>query len=264
MVSAITFQYDMLVAESQSRVKPSDGGASHAACSAIDTFPIDAGVTKRVTSRPGTLRLVRGTPPASFRLTERLHRRFEGCRARNHAPIPYRCAPRWQLVATLRRPRSRTGHISCCWQPCSSPPLFFAADFTGRVVGIIDGDTLEVLRNTHSEYIRLSGIDCPEKGQAYGNNAKQATSALAFGKEVTIQTHGKDKYKRTLGDVILPDGMNLNQELVKQGWCWWYRTYAPGDTVLEGLEKETREAKKGLWADPQPVPPWEWRKRKLR
>ena len=47
--------------------------------------------------------------------------------------------------------------------------------------------------------------------------------------------------------------MNLNQELVKQGWCWWYRKYAPGDTVLEGLEKEAREAQKGLWADPQPV-----------
>jgi micrococcal nuclease len=62
-----------------------------------------------------------------------------------------------------------------------------------------------------------------------------------------------------LGDA-LPDSMNLNQELVKQGWCWWYRKYAPGDTLLEGLEKDAREAKKGLWADPQPVPPWEWRR----
>lgn len=61
--------------------------------------------------------------------------------------------------------------------------------------------------------------------------------------------------------VFLPDGMNLNQELVKQGWCWWYRKYAPEDTVLEGLEKAARDARKGLWADAQPVPPWEWRKR---
>jgi micrococcal nuclease len=76
-------------------------------------------------------------------------------------------------------------------------------------------------------------------------------------KEVTLQTFGKDKYKRPLGDVFLPDGTNVNQELVKQGWCWWYRKYAPGDTVLEGLEKEAR---KGLWADPQPVPPREWRR----
>jgi endonuclease YncB( thermonuclease family) len=54
---------------------------------------------------------------------------------------------------------------------------------------------------------------------------------------------------------------SANHSLVKDGWCWWYRKYAPGDTVLEGLEKDAREAKKWLWADPQPVPPWEWRKR---
>jgi endonuclease YncB( thermonuclease family) len=61
--------------------------------------------------------------------------------------------------------------------------------------------------------------------------------------------------------VILPDEMNLNQELVKQGW-WWYRKYTPEYTVLEGLERDAREAKKGLWADSHPVPPWEWRKRR--
>ena len=136
-----------------------------------------------------------------------------------------------------------------------------AADYSGRVVGVIDGDTIEVLNGHHAERIRLSGIDCPEKGQAFGQRAKQAASALVFGKKVTIQTHGHDKYKRTLADVILPDGTNVNQELVKQGWCWWYRKYAPGDTVLEGLEHEAREARKGLWVDPQPIPPWEWRKR---
>ena len=85
-----------------------------------------------------------------------------------------------------------------------------------------------------------------------------AASALAFGKEGPLQTRSYDEYKRTLGDVILPDGMNLNQELVRQGVCWWYRKYAPGDTTLEGLEKDAREARIGLWADPQPVPPWEW------
>lgn len=55
--------------------------------------------------------------------------------------------------------------------------------------------------------------------------------------------------------MLLPDGINLNQELLKDGWCWWYRKYAPGDMVLEELEEETREAKKGLYADPQPAPP---------
>jgi endonuclease YncB( thermonuclease family) len=142
-----------------------------------------------------------------------------------------------------------------------SVPIY-AADYTGSVVGVLDGDTIEVLNGHHAERIRLSGIDCPEKGQAFGTRAKQAVADLAFGKEVTLQTHGKDKYKRTLADVILPDGTNVNHALVKDGWCWWYRKYAPGDTVLEGLENEAREARKGLWADPQPVPPWEWRKRK--
>jgi endonuclease YncB( thermonuclease family) len=73
----------------------------------------------------------------------------------------------------------------------------------------------------------------------------ESTVATVIRDLATIQTHGHDKYKRTLGEVLLPDGMNLNQGLVKQGWCWWYRKYAPGDTVLEGLEKEA---------------PWEWRK----
>ena len=76
------------------------------------------------------------------------------------------------------------------------------------------------------------------------------------------QTHGQDKYGRTLADVILKDGTNVNHELVKDGWCWWYRKYAPLDIELEKLEKEAREARKGLWVDPHPVPPWEWRKRK--
>ena len=137
-----------------------------------------------------------------------------------------------------------------------------AADFSGSVVSILDGDTIEVLHNQHPERIRLSGIDCPEKGQAYGQRAKHATSALVFGKEVTLQTYGKDKYRRTLADVLLHDGTNVNHALVKDGWCWWYRKYAMGNSTLERLETEARETKRGLWADPQPVPPWEWRKQR--
>lgn len=138
----------------------------------------------------------------------------------------------------------------------------FAAEFSGQVVGVIDGDTMDVLSNGKAKRIRLNGIDCPEKGQAYGKKAKQAASDLAFGKDVIIQTRGKDKYGRTIGEVILEDGTNVNHELVKEGWCWWYRKYAPGNTVLEGLEKNAREAKKGLWVDPAPVPPWVYRKAK--
>ncbi|MEO5631622.1 MAG: thermonuclease family protein [Nitrospiraceae bacterium] len=71
----------------------------------------------------------------------------------------------------------------------------------------------------------------------------------------------RDKYKRTIADVFLSDGTHVNHALVKDGWCWcwWYRKYAPGDTVPERLEKEARAGRKGLWADPRLVPPWEWR-----
>ena len=138
--------------------------------------------------------------------------------------------------------------------------VVLAADFSGTVISVLDGDTIEVLHNTRPERIRLSGIDCPEKGQAFGNRAKQAVSALAFEKDVIVQTHGQDKYGRTLADVLLPDGTNVNHELVKDGWCWWYQKYAPKDLVMRQLEQEAREHKKGLWSEPQPVPPWLYRR----
>jgi len=98
-----------------------------------------------------------------------------------------------------------------------------ALSFTGQVVGILDGDTIEVLHNRKTERIRLHGIDCPEKGQAFGKVAKWATSALVFGRTVTVEGRERDKYKRTVANVLLADGTNVNQKLVKDGWCWWYR-----------------------------------------
>ena len=137
-----------------------------------------------------------------------------------------------------------------------------AAVFTGPVVRVLEGDTFEVLHNDHPEHIRLNGIDCPEKGQPFGLFAEHTAADLVFRKQVTFMTHGLDEYGRTIGDVILPDGMNLNQELVRRGLCWWYRKTAPEDRVLEGLENKAREARKGVWADPQSVPPWEWGKQR--
>ncbi len=80
-----------------------------------------------------------------------------------------------------------------------------------------DGDTITVLHNGKGERIRLHGIDCPEKRQAFGNRAKPFASALVFGKTVTVQDHGRGQYGRTIGQVILPDGQVLNHELVKAG-----------------------------------------------
>jgi len=109
-----------------------------------------------------------------------------------------------------------------------------ANDFNGLVVGILDGDTITVPHNDKGERIRLYGIDAPEKGQAFGNRAKQFVSALAFGKEVKVEAKGKDRYGQTVADVILPDGSNLNREIVKAGFAWWFRKYAPKDTELGG------------------------------
>lgn len=98
--------------------------------------------------------------------------------------------------------------VPCCCSLANTPPATVVlANFSGPVVSILEGDTLEVLHNNHSEGIRLSRIDCPEKGQAFGLRAKQAASALDFGKEVTVQIYGHDKYRRTIGAVILPDEM---------------------------------------------------------
>jgi endonuclease YncB( thermonuclease family) len=93
-----------------------------------------------------------------------------------------------------------------------------AADFTGEVIRVLDGDTIEVLHEKKPERIRLYGIDCPEKGQAFGQKAKQATSSLLFGKEVRIESHGRDKHGRTLGTVFDGD-LNVNQELVREEVC---------------------------------------------
>ncbi len=133
-----------------------------------------------------------------------------------------------------------------------------AADFTGRVVGVADGDTITVLHNGKGERIRLHGIDCPEKRQAFGKRARQFTSNLVFAKTVTVQGVDRDRYGRTVGVVLLPDGRSLNHELVRAGLAWMYRRYT-NDQNLSDLEEEARVARRGLWADPHAVPPWEWR-----
>ncbi len=83
------------------------------------------------------------------------------------------------------------------------------ADFSGKVVGVNDGDSIRVMRNGKAEPVRLQGIDCPEKRQPFGTRAKQFTSEMVFGKDVTVKETGRDRYGRTLGDVMLSDGRNL-------------------------------------------------------
>lgn len=130
-----------------------------------------------------------------------------------------------------------------------------------KVIGVKDGDTFEVLRNGQPVTVRLYGIDTPEKNQAYGQRAKQFASDLAFGKNVRLIEHNKDRYGRTVGTIVLPDGRSLNEEMVREGFAWHYKAYSK-DKNLENLEADARRFKRGLWQDPNPVAPWDFRKQK--
>jgi len=129
----------------------------------------------------------------------------------------------------------------------------------GKVVSIKDGDSIVILTtDTKQIEIRLEGIDCPEKGQDFGNRAKQFTSNLVMQQNVTVQTSGLDGYGRTLGYVFLSDGTNLNHELLKAGLAWHFVKYNK-DPDLATLENTARSNKIGLWSHTNPTAPWDWR-----
>ena len=131
------------------------------------------------------------------------------------------------------------------------------ADLTGQVVRILDGDTLEVLVDLRPTRVRLAEIDAPEKRQPFGTRSRQALADLVFRKTVTVKEAGQDRYGRTIGTVLV-DGQSANRAMVQAGMAWAYRAYLV-DTSLLKVEAQAREARTGLWADPAPVAPWEWR-----
>ena len=136
-----------------------------------------------------------------------------------------------------------------------------AETLEGKVIKIADGDTLTLLTPSNQQVkIRLAGVDTPERKQPFGNKAKQALSNLAFQKQALVEIAAKDRYGRTIG-VVFVDGLNVNAELVKQGMAWVYRKYTD-DERLYILESEAKQAKRGLWLDENPIPPWEWRRGK--
>jgi endonuclease YncB( thermonuclease family) len=132
----------------------------------------------------------------------------------------------------------------------------------GTVVEVRDGDTLELEVGAGTVAVRLYGIDSPESAQSYGAEAARLARGRALGRQVTVQVTDRDRYGRLVGEVILPGGESLNEVLVAAGLAWWYREYAPSDTTLARLEREARQAGRGLWAATDPVPPWEWRARR--
>jgi endonuclease YncB( thermonuclease family) len=129
---------------------------------------------------------------------------------------------------------------------------------SGKVVGVIDGDTYDVLVEGRSIRVRMEGIDAPERGMPYYKAAKQHLSVLCFGKQITLVSTGKDHHKRTLGFAYLTDGRELSREMLKAGYAWHYKKYN-SDPALAQLEVVARQNRRGLWAESMPMPPWEHR-----
>lgn len=136
----------------------------------------------------------------------------------------------------------------------------------GRVVGVADGDTVTVLdaSNTQTK-VRLMGIDAPEKKQAFGSRSKEHLSDLVFNRQVAVDYTKQDKYGRTVGKIIV-NGVDANLEQVKAGLAWHYKQYQREQsetdrTTYAQAEEHAKAAKRGLWFDRDPTPPWDWRHR---
>lgn len=139
----------------------------------------------------------------------------------------------------------------------------FGQTFTAKVIRILDGDTMEVLYKNKPVKIRLAHIDCPEKrsSQPFNTNAKTTLSDLCFGQHVTIYGENADRYGRIIAVVINNKKQTINQEMIKRGMAWHFKRYSSNVTYAN-LELEARKNKIGLWRDPNPIAPWEWRKPK--
>ncbi len=137
----------------------------------------------------------------------------------------------------------------------------------GRVVGVADGDTVTVLDADNKQHkIRLSGIDAPEKAQAFGQKSKESLSNMVFGKTVDVEWSKQDRYGRTVGKIVL-DGVDICLEQVKRGMAWHYKQYqqeqpAQDRVIYADSEILARKNRTGLWRDSSPVEPSEFRKEK--
>lgn len=136
------------------------------------------------------------------------------------------------------------------------------ADVTGKVVKIADGDTFTLLTDDNQQVkVRLYGIDCPERSQDFGQVARQKLSDLIFGGKVYVIEKDIDRYKRTIGIVYNQDQINANEAMLQAGLAWHYKTYDKNPEWAQ-MEENARAQKIGLWSQPNPTPPWDWRKKK--
>ena len=126
-----------------------------------------------------------------------------------------------------------------------------------RVKRIVDGDTVYLKDGTK---VRLHGIDTPERDQPYGKQATRNLDKL-IGRTVFVVERDTDRYGRLVGTLYTPEGVNVNLEMVCNGSAWWYSRYAKNNRAMASCQNEAKEAGLGLWADDDPMPPWEWRRR---
>lgn len=136
-----------------------------------------------------------------------------------------------------------------------------AAEIHGKVIRVLDGDTIEVLQDKKPVRVRLANIDAPEKKQPFGRWSTNQLKAILAGQSVTVSYTQTDRYGRILGRVITANGTEANRQQVLKGAAWVYDRYNT-DNSLPALQREAQTQKRGLWADNQPVPPWEWRHKK--
>ena len=130
----------------------------------------------------------------------------------------------------------------------------------GKVVGISDGDTFSLLfDNGYTVKVRLNKIDCPERKQAFSKRATDELSNMIFNQTVRVDYTKKDGYGRVLGDIYV-NGLYVNEEMIKRGMAWHYKKYSNDENLAE-LERIAQKNKIGLWQDPNPIPPWDFRKK---
>ena len=134
-------------------------------------------------------------------------------------------------------------------------------DIIGKVIGIIDGDSIKVLEYLDSgklkiHKVHLENIYAPTKGQPFSKTSKQTLSKLIFNKWVYIKADKQDRYGNYIGTVYA-ENLNINQEQIKLGMAWVYRKYC-NDSMYYVLEEEARNNFIGLWSKPNPIPPWDF------
>lgn len=137
-------------------------------------------------------------------------------------------------------------------------PSLALADFTGRVIKVQDGDTITLLVHDKQVRIRLESIDAPESKQPFGRQSQESLAQLCAAKTATVNETGKDRYGRTLGWVTC-DSLDASTEQVRRGMAWVFVKYASRNSPLYGIESSARSSHLGLWEDPHPIAPWEWR-----